>query len=332
MTIVWSTLIQLGTRAATPFAALVYRLYIVSETSRRLHPRRATEWTSRILERARQAMVRRGNPVVRMGIGEVALDMRLSHQLPLYFALFPTYDRVLPRIARQMRAARTALVVIDVGANVGDTAALVAEAVPDARFLCVEGSTDYAPFLRANVERLRINAECVERYCGDDDGLLAGVGAQEQEGTGRLMASSVPYTGVPTQTLDRIVEAHPAFARPDLLKVDTDGYDAKVLRGSRRLLADTRPVLFFEVAPHLLGDVGDDVAPIFLMISALGYARARVYDHEGVARATFDVFDPELLREIERVSLHGASGYCDVLAWEKSWSPVLESTDRQRAT
>ena len=306
-------------------AALLYRLYIVSEVSGRSRPRRLTRWTSWFLARVLHRMVRLGDPLVRMRVGERALDMKLSHKLPLYYALIPTYDRTLPRIARQMRGTRPGLVMIDVGANIGDTAALATEAVPDLKLLCIEGSPHYAPLLRANVARLRIDAECLQQYCADENAASGSARAEEHDGTGRLVPSALHSAAVVTATLDQIVDAHPVFARPDLLKIDTDGYDAKVLRGSKRLLGECQPVLFFEVAQALLREVGDDVAPIFPMLGALGYHRARVYDHEGVARGSFEVSDAALLAEIDRVSLHGDSGYCDILAWDSSWSAVLEA-------
>jgi FkbM family methyltransferase len=210
--------------------------------------------------------------------------------------------------------------MIDVGANIGDTAAFVAELMPDARVLCIEGSDRYVDLLRSNVHRLGLNAECVQAYCGD--GGEGGFVSEEESGTGRLRAVSPNPSSVRTQTLDEIVSAHPEFSRPALLKIDTDGFDAKVLRGARRLLEESHPVVFFEFAESLLWEAGESPSTIFPMLAQLGYARARVYSHEGIAAGTFDLSDPALMSDVEGVSRD--AGYCDVLVWTEPLRAVLE--------
>ena len=265
-----------------------------------------------LLRRVRAWLVRRGDPLVRMRVGARDLEMPLSHELPVYRAMLPLYDRELPRIARLLHEVEPQFVMIDVGANIGDTAALVTDAVANAALLCVEGSDRYFEVLRNNVRRLGINAECVQAYCGDDGAATAVVGA-ERQGTGRLRAAR-GATPLPTRTLDDIVAERPQFRRPTLLKIDTDGYDAKVLRGAVRLLRAAEPVLFFEFAADYLRDAGDDPSTIIPALAALGYTHARLYTNDGVALGTFGTSDPALIDAAEGAAASGRADYLDVLA------------------
>lgn len=296
------------------FAAQVYEAYIAAQIAAYARPSTARRIAAGLLRRARRIMVKCGDPVVRMRIGARDLDLPLSHDLPLHLASSPTYDRELPRIARVLREHGSSFSMIDIGANVGDTAALLTDEVPDARLLCIEGSARYAALLRANVERLGLNVECVQAYCGD--GVVSTpMSSDDDRGTGRLRRTLEASQGVNMRTLDEIVAEHPGFERPDLLKVDTDGFDVKVLRGARQLLTRNRPVVFFEFAEALIRDAGDDPMTIFPMLAQFGYERARVYDHVGIAVGTFDVTDPSLMVCARQASLVGDAHYCDILVW-----------------
>ena len=76
-----------------------------------------------------------------------------SHSLPSIVANAPRYDTVLPEFLQFLRDEQeTTLMVVDVGANVGDTAALAAAKLGAAnvRFICSEADEQYLPFLKAN--------------------------------------------------------------------------------------------------------------------------------------------------------------------------------------
>ena len=64
------------------------------------------------------------DPVVRRTVHGVDLDMPLSHDLPRYTGQYPYYDTVLPSLAKFLLTSQTErrkLILVDVGANVGDT-------------------------------------------------------------------------------------------------------------------------------------------------------------------------------------------------------------------
>src|SRR5262245_47174224 len=73
---------------------------------------------------------------VRVKYGEFVLECDSSHHLPHILAVLPDFGRPLAEIvlALKVQPAR----VIDVGANIGDTALLLARFAPGAKVLCIE--------------------------------------------------------------------------------------------------------------------------------------------------------------------------------------------------
>src|SRR5687768_4603133 len=91
----------------------------------------------RLLWRIRKWVVRFSDPLVRVPVGNRTLQAPFSHNLPVCLQLYPSYDRAIGRIAKTIAEQEDPLCVVDVGANIGDTASLIVESVPNAEILCV---------------------------------------------------------------------------------------------------------------------------------------------------------------------------------------------------
>jgi FkbM family methyltransferase len=85
---------------------------------------------------------------------------------------------------------------------------------------------------------------------------------------------------IPLRTLDDLC-AELDF-HPDSIKVDVEGYEMAVLQGARRILREDRPVLFLEVHPHRLGQLGTSMEEISSLLAELGY---RAFDLAGAPLA-----------------------------------------------
>ena len=311
----------------SPFASRAYAAYIEQLAHPRGRPRLVRKLRTGILRAMRALLVRAGDPIVAVQVERSELLMNISHPLPVYMACAPLYDRALPRIAAAVRRGHGRLTVIDVGANIGDSAALIAETVPDVEILCIEGSATYFPLLTANVERLRLRAECVRSYCGD--GTPVRMAPSERGGTGRLLPGGDAV--LPTATLDDLIAARPRFTSPHLLKVDTDGFDYRVLRGARGILGDARPLVYFELDPSFLRETGEDPLSIFPMLASLGYAQGLLYGNLGQCLGPFALADLAFLQSsFERIDgrhIH----YFDVLAFPTSEEALFYELARSEA-
>ncbi|MEP6620092.1 MAG: FkbM family methyltransferase [bacterium] len=300
---------------------LVFRRYVALITRRVARGEIRESETEGRLRRAREWLIRSGDPTVSMPVGRRTLRIPLSHQLPVYRALLPSYDRLLPSLARVLHESGIRIDMIDVGANIGDSMALVLEFAPNARFLCIEGHGRYAAILRRNASRLGADVEVVDVFCGDGSESGWRV-ADDSHGTARL-APIYALEGTPRMvTLDALAGSHQRARGVTLLKIDTDGSDIRVLRGASALLRDALPILLVEFHPGLLRENGEHPADLFSSLSAAGYTRARLYTNRGDSLGTFALTDT--LVHAAESSIDGVLvEYLDILAWGPTHVAVI---------
>src|SRR3954466_4260771 len=85
----------------------------------------AGPWEQRLLRTALRLIRHLGDPAVRISSNGRPIYLPISHDLPLHRSSHPGYSTNLARIAACMAARFDDLAVIDVGANVGDSLALL---------------------------------------------------------------------------------------------------------------------------------------------------------------------------------------------------------------
>ena len=183
------------------------------------------------------------NAVKQYKLGEHTIVLSHEHLLPFYQSQYPLYDRFLPILCKHLDHPDKW--IIDVGANVGDTAVAIAQTCTNP-ILCVEGEGRFFDLLRCNVDALFGMREqpvrCVNKLVGTGrfSGHLASDGT-----TARLAQDE--STRRPAVTLDEVTrEAGLSASLIALVKVDTDGYDGDVILSGATILAGSRPVLFWE--------------------------------------------------------------------------------------
>ena len=243
---------------------------------------------------ARRLLIRLHDPLVRYRIEGIELLLPLSHELPFYRHDHPRYNDAVGRIAAQLGGP-----VVDVGANVGDTAAAIC-ALADVPILCVEGDERFFRLLERNARRLDPPPELERAFVEAP----ARGRVEAARGTARVLAGCGE---LPSKPLARILGEHPRFAEPALLKLDTDGFDVPILLANLELFARLRPVLFLEYDPYLGAE-----PVVFERLRDVGYRRAHVYENTG-----------EFVRSVElgRDDFHspyvghGGARYADVCAF-----------------
>ena len=168
--------------------------------------------------------------------------------------------------------------LLDVGANVGLIAIPFAKLSngPLPRVIAVEAVPDNARALRRNVamnaldDAIRIEATALGEASGrasiEVEGDLA---AGEGTGTANIVPES--YGGVRQEILVETVDSLELPAGCKVIKIDTDGYDLKVLMGARAFLARERPVIYGEFAEHCLHWHEQSVADVISFAADNGY-------------------------------------------------------------
>jgi FkbM family methyltransferase len=215
----------------------------------------------------------------------VNLSMPWSHRLPDYAALDGQYGQNLVQLAALL-AEDGELTVLDVGANIGDSAAQILHAA-DGRVLCVEADPFYLRYLHLNADpdpRITV----VEALLAPGASQAA-ASAVRVGGTTRF-AEGVGADAMPVVAVTALSELHPEFDRLRLVKSDTDGYDTTLIQAIAETWSDASPVLFFEYDHVLTRLAGHDPVIVWGCLADLGYTAVAVWDNDGhpLGRTTVD--------------------------------------------
>ena len=233
------------------------------------------------------------DPLVEIDVFGTRLAIPLSHALPRYLKMFPYYASNLGRLAAVIKEKYAGLSVIDIGANIGDSAAAIRHGA-DAPVLCVEGNPFFLKVLKLNAGRFR-RVSVAESYVGDANSSLL---AEDRAANGTSRISPGGGREIKIRLLSGILGDHQDFRTAKLVKIDTDGFDCKIIRGSADFLTAARPAVFFEYDPLLLSRQDDDGLSVFDALRGLGYDSALVYDNLGHFMLSLRLSDLTLLKEL----------------------------------
>jgi len=258
------------------------------------------------------------------------LLLSTTHGLPFTLLREKLYSSNVARICKHVLRKYPGASVVDIGANIGDTAFFIKQEV-NCPILCVEGNEQYEELLVRNVQPFA-DVEIETSFVGEDETMLGRI-VLDGRGTAKIVKGTNGNTEgaqLRYKRLETIVTEHPKFKDFKVLKIDTDGYDCQIIRSSTKLLARQRPVVFFEYAPAWLPAGKESEVEIFELLARTGYSGVLFYTAPGelllscklgeshIARQAHEYFrrgrrfgdvvafpecDEDLHREIERAEL-----------------------------
>jgi FkbM family methyltransferase len=178
-------------------------------------------------------------PVI-YAVRDILLKIPTEHPLPKYQKKFRFYDKFIAVLAKNL--PDTEKLIIDIGANVGDTAALLLQYCQNP-ILSIEADNDYFNFMLANLSDYRERLYLVNSFVA---GTEKEIGFQliKQPGTARAVASQDPKRTVKSRSLDSIV-SDLNLGESILLKTDTDGFDYEIVLSSTDFIMDNRPIVYW---------------------------------------------------------------------------------------
>ena len=208
--------------------------------------------------------------------GRLAM-MNFGYAYPLFRRDHPAYNQPLVEAVRDaVRRKGAPISFVDVGAAIGDTVLLLEDELgPDALsgIVCVDGDDEFTAYLRHNLGH-RHDVLVAHALVSRQPELVPGL-IRTHAGT----ASAQGSAQVIARTLDDVL--HDADCVPDVIKVDTDGFDGAVLAGAARTLSAHTPDVVFEWHPRLLVETGNPLLEAFEVLRSHGYRRFSLFDRYG---------------------------------------------------
>lgn len=268
------------------------RLYAGLLTGRRGEPRIFPGWTfaCEYYPQRRWLALRRGAlwdfakerkldvPLVVPWLGGTRVEVTLGTDMSL--CLFVSGSFEPNEFAFLDRVTRPGMTFLDIGANEGLFSLFAARKVgPAGRVIAAEPSSRERGRFERNLARNRIaNVTVLPCAIGDAPGLarlqIANDGHAGHNTLGAFTyddVSAVDYEDVPVETLDALAERL-SIDRVDVVKIDVEGAELKVLQGAAGLLRRTRPILLIEANEGALQGQGTSSEAVVALLEELGFA------------------------------------------------------------
>ena len=236
-----------------------------------------------------------------------------NYSYPIVCRNHATFNNPYLELVYQTHKSRQKpLTIIDVGAAVGDSYFFIYSNIPEAvqTIYCVEGSTYFLWYLEQNLKSQQAAV------------ILPELLSDKEEDIPELIlhhGSSAMAAGAERQratTLDRLFEKG-KLTQPDLIKIDVDGYDGKVLKGAATILQQFQPAVIFEYHPGLIKAAGNDLLLPFTILEKTNYRSLYWYDKFGNFSYHTTCSETEQFQQIATDSLNGTLGddwHYDIIA------------------
>ncbi len=267
----------------------------------------------------------------RYPFGAYILDIPDDHKISQIHQVDTLYDRGFGFILKAIHTAVPDGVFIDIGANVGDTAATFLTHCYGNPILCIEGSDVFYPYLKANHRFLGPSVTIVNKFLRPTVFGSTPLQYQEEAGTGYLSVKdgTKPAVAV-TQfiSFDELLSLSANLSSSiALFKTDTDGLDGYiVLEALDRIDCP----LFFECDPNLVLPELDSPWPkSFDELERRGYS-VLVFDNHGLPMLVLENVRANILtdltgyaslqRAIQPIRTH----YFDIWAFPPNWHDCFE--------
>lgn len=203
-------------------------------------------------------------------VGRLTLDLRIQMQQHVYWAGLSRDDTAIVRLARAMLPRDG--VFIDVGANVGiHTMAIAQHVSQGGAVVAFEPHPVNHRLLVQNLEQNHLRHVAAENL-GLAEAATTLTGTGRVDGGNWSLASQGEYRfEVRLVRLDDYLRDQP-LPRLDLMKIDVEGAELRVLRGARKTIKRFHPLIVFEVCPSWMAKMQTSVEDLFAELLGHGYS------------------------------------------------------------
>jgi hypothetical protein len=129
-------------------------------------------------------------------------------------------------------------------------------------------------------------------------------------------ASAQGSTKTHAVTLDSLIIKH-NISKVDLIKIDVDGYDGRVIKGSEEILKKFHPAVIFEWDPFHCKNTNNNWQDHFSILNKLGYNQFIWFSKYGDFSHFMTVIDESAINQMAQVCLsneHDWNWHYDIVA------------------
>lgn len=257
-------------------------------------------------------------------INEYSIQISYLHKLPDLQKIYPYYDKFLNHFVKYLPSNS---IVVDVGANVGDTLLSMVSSNSKLEYLCIEPDDKFFFDLEKNIQILKkknntLMIKAVKELVGLEinNVSLSGSDSSKHAEPGKGLIKSKKLSTI-------FDELNLKSSRLSLLKTDVDGFDWDVINSSYDLL-DSCPYLYFECF-HSNEYQLNNYKKLFQNLKMKGYENFLFFDNFGKKISTVSDIKivNELLEYTKRSHKQRSAGtivYYDILAYNNNNYSLIE--------
>jgi FkbM family methyltransferase len=209
---------------------------------------------------------------VKVKAGCHQLTVPAGHRLHIEADVQPYRNLAIGVIAKYVGEKFHGRCMVDIGANVGDTGAMMASYCTNTLVL-VDPSDTYFGYMQRNTSLFSNPVELVKGIVAGD-GSVRGTLLHER-GTARIQTGGPDAIGFKQFRLSELGDGNACF-----VKIDTDGFDYEIIQSSGDFLQHVHPVVYWEGEVNNREELSRAVATV-RFLQDLGYAQFAVYDDPG---------------------------------------------------
>jgi FkbM family methyltransferase len=257
---------------------------------------------------------RKTSEVVEILIAGKTLKIHGGNPLRLVYQQNPDCNHLMAQAVKLIQEKYPTAWAVDVGANIGDTLAVI-RSQANLPVICVEGDRHCYELLEENARQFD-NIHVFNVFLSNQPG--SAFVETEKEGWNTTLSETQPNKAgqqVKFETLDVLVGNLGCQTSVKFIKVDTEGYDMRILRGAYALLTSAKPVITFELNKDNIEPLGDDFPKFLAYLIGFGYDYFFLTDPHGNPVCTLGAGDERLF-----ASLYNFSGYGHAIHYFDVWT------------
>ncbi|WP_312089881.1 FkbM family methyltransferase [Chryseobacterium sp.] len=192
--------------------------------------------------------------VIEYKIGKYKIFPKNNHMIEKYQAQFPLYDRFLPYFCSSLEG-----LIIDIGANIGDTSIAIFSQNEDCFIVGVEPDEVFFKDCIENIElnNLKNRFLGIQKFISTEKGAFV-IEKDKTSSTGSINKSEYQIENN-TISFSELLQLVPSEISQhfDMLKIDTDGYDWDIINSfvDSNKTKEIPRFIFFEMQTFLNNDV-----------------------------------------------------------------------------
>ncbi len=243
---------------------------------------------------------RKSNQIRKVKVGNFFIEMPGNNIQLHFYKQYPDMNSQLARLSTCIAKKYSDLTVIDIGANVGDTIAIIKSAI-DLPVIGVEGDNTSYRFLEKNIKQFQ-NITIINQFLGETKENRP-VTFEKSGWNTTILLPEQSDQSINLKSLDEVLtEKGLTHKTLKLLKIDTEGFDTIILRGAKKLINEQHPVIYIEFNKNNMEAIKEDGLSTLFSLQEAGYHSVIFFDNHGRYLTTLDIQQHDTIRQLYNYS------------------------------